>query len=144
MPSRRPKKVSRSLADLGGLIKKTDLSGNPEPENTPPSQSKPRPSKEHKRDLFEEAMAGVTPMHSDVYWQLPKKNRSRRHRQRAEDPEMAALRRLIEEGEGFRVADTPDLRAFAKPVDDVVGGDPRLRVDEQKARLLRSGILAGH
>lgn len=115
MPSRRPKKVSRSLSDLGGLIKKADLAGNPKPENTPPSQSKPLSSEEQKIDLFEEAMADVTPVHSDVYWQLPKKNRSRRSKQRADDPEMAALRRLIEAGEGFRVADTPEYMEAAGP-----------------------------
>jgi DNA-nicking Smr family endonuclease len=115
MPSRRPKKATRSLADLSNLLKQKDPIGSPEPENTPASQTKPLASDEPKRDLFEEAMADVKPMQSDVYWQLPKNNRSRLSHQRAADPEMAALKRLVEKGEGFHVAHTPEYMEAAGP-----------------------------
>jgi len=114
MSTRRPKKVSRSFADLEGL-KKLGPTQKPKPNSVPPAESKTSAPGKQESDLFAEAMADVTPMHSEVYWQFPKKKRPRRSSRRAEDPEMEALKRLIEEGEGFRVADTPEYMEAAGP-----------------------------
>jgi DNA-nicking Smr family endonuclease len=114
--TRRPKKKSQSLADLGVLLKKTDHAEKPKPnKNTAATESKPSTPKEQEADLFVEAMADVSPMHSDLYWQMPQKKRPRRSSQRVDDPELNALKRLIDSGEGFRVADTPEYMEAAGP-----------------------------
>lgn len=114
--TRRPKKVSHSLSDLGALMKKADPAEKPPSKrSTPTAEPKPSAPKERETDLFVEAMADVSPMHSDRYWQMPKKKRPRGSSRRVADPEMIALKRLIEEGEGFRVADTPEYMEAVGP-----------------------------
>lgn len=118
MTTRRPKKVSRSLSDLGdlsGLLKNRRPAIASEPKKKPPAESKSPAPKDQEADLFVEAMTDVTPMQSDLYWQMPKKKRSPNASTGTEDPEMKALKRLVEDGEGFRVADTPEYMEAAGP-----------------------------
>lgn len=115
MSDRRTQKKSRSLADLDRLVKKAELAKKPKPQDSPLPQSKPSESEEQEGDLFEDAMADVTPMQSELYWQWPPKKSSRHAGQKNDDSEMAALKRLVEEGEGFHVADTPEYMESAGP-----------------------------
>jgi DNA-nicking Smr family endonuclease len=73
-------------------------------------------SPQQEARLFKEAMADVTPLSFDRYWQMPKKRLTQEFcRDDEERQAVAALNQLIEEGEGFTVADTAEYMEAAAP-----------------------------
>jgi DNA-nicking Smr family endonuclease len=134
MTSRRPRKISCSLSDIGKRMNKEKSRRRhqaPASHTTPaspPAQAPPLPvSDENEDDLFIKAMVDVIPLPPDNHWQPPEK---KPRGQRAHDPAPSAgandeadpweagideLHRLVEAGEGFRVADTPEYMESAGP-----------------------------
>jgi DNA-nicking Smr family endonuclease len=115
MKPRGTQKKSRSLADLGKLIDRQSQAVAPEDQPRKPAETVRQPLQKSEGALFSDAMADVKPISSQVYWQMPKR-KSKKHRSRQSDnPELEALRRLVDEGEGFRVSDTPEYMEAAGP-----------------------------
>jgi DNA-nicking Smr family endonuclease len=134
MTSHRPKKIRRSLADLGELLQGKEKLPQHREENEKTTEPSAPLSGDQESDLFTEAMADVTPLDADVsnvYCQIPRKSRRGRPISKEEATEIAALRRLVENGEGFRVEDTPEYMEASEP-----GVDPAL------TRRLRHGHYA--
>ena len=136
MTSRRLKKTARSLSDLGKLVKDIKATGphikedkvektvskTPGPllRSNPPMTPKadPETSTDNDDRLFIKAMAGVTPLLRDNHWYPPEKPARKKRGARLlkpDEPEIKALNRLIEEGTGFRVDQTPEYMESGAP-----------------------------
>lgn len=121
MTSRRPQNISRSLTKLGKLVNRKKRQAERKEKRPQASKSADQPPKKTDTDLFAEAMADVTPLSKKAHWQIPPKKyepsgrRDGRSPSKTDNPEIAALQRLIETGEGFRAADTSEYKEAAGP-----------------------------
>ena len=112
-----PKKTGTDPHDspfrtLRHLLKKKDLPlKSPEPETAAPCGEATSDPDEERR-LFRQAMDGVQPLPRDGRMRIPPtaKPPEPPRRRETESEAMQHLRRLVETGEGFHVADTPEYR----------------------------------
>lgn len=106
----------RPFKDLDRLLrrKKVALKSAPPPDPAPAAE--PALSPQQEAELFKEAMADVTPLAFDRYWELPKQRVSFECFQDDEERQtVEALNRLIESGQGFVVADTSEYMEATAP-----------------------------
>jgi DNA-nicking Smr family endonuclease len=106
----------RPFKDLDRLIKrkKIDLKSVAPPRSAPAETSTLSPRQE--AELFKEAMADVTPLTFGCHWQLPKQRLTFQCFQDDEERQtVEALNRLIENGQGFVVADTAEYMQATAP-----------------------------
>ena len=108
--------LSRPFKHLERLLKekKITLKSAPLPSTVPVEPSILSPQEEAR--LFQEAMADVIPLKSDRYWQWPRRRRFYPTFQDEDEREaIESLYRLIENGQGFAVADTGEYMEASAP-----------------------------
>ena len=95
--------------------KKITLKKN-EPSRRVTAVEAPDLSPQQEAELFKAAMADVTPLAWDCHWQWPKRRHAYASFQDDEERQtVESLFRLIENGEGFTVADTAEYMEAAAP-----------------------------
>lgn len=115
MPNRRNEEKIHSLKHLGRLLAHKNIELKKAPPNVAPSPGKPL-SPQQEAKIFTEAMADVTPLNFDRHWRLPGKRLSFQSAASDEEQEaVKALCRLIENGQGFSVADTDEYMEATGP-----------------------------
>lgn len=109
---KKPKSAAtfKPFKDLRVLLEGQSFTLKPAPRNQPVHISRTRPDPAVDRQLFREAMEGVEPIVQDKYSETSAFDKSKN---RSAEPEVRCdivrrLQRLIDSGEGFVVADTPE------------------------------------
>ncbi len=116
MPYQPKEEKFRPLKNLGRLLesKNIQLKKAPLPRQAPLPQPPLSPIQEAQ--IFNEAMADVTPLTFDCHWQIPKHQLSFEDvRSDEEQQAVEALHRLMENGQGFTVADTDEYMESTGP-----------------------------
>jgi DNA-nicking Smr family endonuclease len=107
----------RPFKDLDRLLKRKKIAVRSAPAPRPsPRVPAPVLSAQQEIELFMEAMADVTPLAFDAHWQWPQKHQRDHCADYDEEREtVAALDRLIINGQGFIVADTAEYMEATAP-----------------------------
>jgi len=106
----------RPFKELDRLLKHKKIALKSTPPPRPSAAAAPAQSPQQEAKLFKEAMADVTPLAFDRHWQWPKQRRAYASLQNDEAQQtVEALNRLIENGQGFIVADTAEYMEATAP-----------------------------
>jgi DNA-nicking Smr family endonuclease len=109
MTSSKPRGSFRPFEELKTLLESRSFPVSQSPPGDPPKCAKDQPAPEDEQKLFQEAMADVTPLSKNTH--IEKKFNPDPPRGLRDDTEADALQRLknlVNHGEGFVVADTPE------------------------------------
>jgi len=120
MKSRQDQSIHKPFRHLRTLLENKRLLLAPPPESKPALQ--PPLTGKQEDALFIRAMGDVTPLSHNRHWRLPRRRLTYESWENHEEQEcVAALRRLIETGQGFVVAQTDEYMEAGRP-----GVDPRI------------------
>jgi DNA-nicking Smr family endonuclease len=120
MPKKKPsadQDRSLPLGHLARLLKEKKIAlKKSEPPRPVTADGASELSPQQEAEMFKAAMADVTPLAWDCHWQWPKRRFAHASCQDDEERQtVESLSRLIEDGEGFTVADTGEYMEAAAP-----------------------------